>query len=247
MTLLYILLASFSVSLISLVGVLTLIGHTQKSHEDLMHLVALAAGTLVGGAFLHLLPEAVADLGNEIPFYLVLVSFALFFFIEKVLHWRHCHDEDCEIHSFGYLNLAGDVIHNFIDGVIIAASFLVSFKLGVITTLAIMLHEIPQELGDFGVLLLAGFKRSKALSANFLTALTAMIGALVGYFLSVHVQGIVPYLLPLAAGGFLYIAASDLIPQMMKENRLEKWSVSFLFFILGIVLMFGMKFLEVGA
>jgi zinc and cadmium transporter len=168
---------------------------------------------------------------------MVLVSFAFFFFLEKLFHWRHCHDGNCKVHSFGYMNLLGDGFHNFIDGLVIAAAFLIDLKLGVVTTLIIALHEIPQEIGDFGVLVYAGFKKKTALIVNYLVALSVVLGGVAGYFASFAIHGIIPYLLPFAAGGFIYIAASDLIPEIKKEARLNRSIASFLVFVLGIALM----------
>jgi len=168
----------------------------------------------------------------------------LFYLIEKIFHWRHCHQDHCDVHTFGYVNLIGDSIHNFIDGLIIAATFLVDVRLGITTSLAIALHEIPQEIGDFGVLLYAGFERMKALVLNFLVALTVVAGGIVGYFLSFRLEGLLVYLLPLAAGGFLYISTSDLIPEIRKETNLKKSLLSFTFFIIGILIMYFAKFIE---
>jgi len=223
----YIIVSSFLISLGALIGVL--------------FLVSLSAGTLMGGAFLHLMPEANEQLSIETLLLLVLVSFIAFFFIEKLFHWRHCHKEVCDIHSFGYMNLIGDSIHNFIDGLIIAATFLVDIRLGMATTLAIAFHEIPQEIGDFGVLIYAGFKRVKALIINFAVALTVVIGAVVGYLLSFNLEELTIYLLPIAAGGFLYIATSDLIPEIRKEEKLKKSLLSFVCFLIGIFIMYLAK------
>jgi len=235
--------STFFISLGSLIGITTLAIHKDKLEKILLFLVSLSAGTLIGGAFLHLLPEALENMESEKMFMMVLISFTIFFIIEKVLHWRHCHKETCAEHSFGYMNLFGDAVHNFIDGLIIAATFVVDIKLGMITTLAVALHEIPQEIGDFGVLLRAGFATKKALIWNFIVASLAIAGGIVGFILSQHIEGIVAYLLPVAAGGFIYIAASDLMPEIRKEESFKKSSISFAIFILGLLIMFGTKFL----
>jgi zinc and cadmium transporter len=180
-------------------------------------------------------PGAVTDI-----FLVVLASFVMFFVLEKLL-WRHCHDRACPIHTFAYLNLFGDSVHNFIDGLIMAGSFMVSIPLGLITTLAVAAHEIPQELGDFGVLIYGGFKPRKALELNFVTALTAIAGGVLGYYFFPYLGGAMIYLLPFAAGGFLYIAASDLIPELHKEANTARTVVSFALFLVGIVLMFVIK------
>jgi len=209
----------------------------------LLFLVSLSAGALMGGAFIHLLPEAQEKYRDGNMFLIVLLSFIFFFFVEKLLHWRHCHKGECEIHTFGYMNLFGDAVHNFIDGLVIAATFLTDIKLGIATSLAVFLHEIPQEIGDFGVLLYSGFGRKKAIISNFLVALTAVFGGLIGYFLSFSIDRFTTYLLPFTAGGFIYIAASDLMPEIRKETNLKKSLVSFAIFIVGILLMFLVKFI----
>ena len=163
--------------------------------------------------------------------------------LEKLLHWRHCHKKNCDVHTFGYMNLFGDAVHNFIDGLVIAATFLTDIRLGIITSFAIALHEIPQEIGDFGVLLYSGFSRKKALFANFLVALTAVFGGIIGYFLSFQIENMTSYLLPFTAGGFIYIAASDLMPEIRKETSLRKSMLSFGVFLVGIAIMFLVKFI----
>lgn len=243
-TLFYILITSFIISLASLVGIFTLSVKKELLNKILLFLVSLSAGTLMGGAFLHLLPEASEKLSGTLLFSLVLFSFIIFYFIEEVFHWRHCHKMECKVHTFGYLNLMGDSIHNFIDGLIIAATFVIDVKLGITTSLAIAFHEIPQEIGDFGVLLYAGFKKERALVLNFLVALTAMAGAMTGYFLSFYSDKLIIYLLPFAAGGFLYIATSDLIPEIRKQTNLKRSIISFIFFLLGILIIYLTRFLE---
>ncbi len=238
----YVMGATLVVCLVSLVGVASFWVKPRTMRKALMFLVAFSAGALMGGAFLHLLPEAVEEIGAEWFGVVFLASFALFFVLERLVHWHHCHEAGhCEVHSFAYMNLVGDAIHNFVDGVIIAASFVVSVPLGFTTTLAVIAHEVPQEIGDFGVLVYAGFSKTKALAYNFLSSLTAMAGALIGYYLSGSVAGLVPYLLPVAAGSFVYIASSDLIPELHKEPRLSKALKSFAFFLLGIAFMYALK------
>lgn len=197
----------------------------------------------MGTAFIHLLPEASEELGGSAIYGPVLLSFMIFFFVEKLFHWQHCHRGKCKVHTFGYMNLIGDSIHNFIDGLIIAAAYVTDFNLGVITTFAVAVHEIPQEIGDFGVLLYAGFKKKKALLANFIVALTVVLGGLAGYLLS-FMDKVVVYLLPFAAGGFIYIASSDLMPEIRKEKSLRKSLASFGVFIIGVLIMYAVTFLE---
>lgn len=240
-TLSFILASTFAISLGALIGIFTLAVNQEKLNKILLFLVSLSTGALMGGAFLHLLPEAAEKLAPDKLYALTLSAFIVFFLVEKVMKWRHCHNGVCNIHTFGYMNLFGDAVHNFIDGLIIAATFLADTNLGVVTSFAIALHEIPQEIGDFGVLLYAGFVKKKALIANFLVALTVVLGGIVGYFLSFALHNFIPYLLPFAAGGFIYIAASDLMPEIRKETNLKKSVVSFGIFLLGIILMFLVK------
>ena len=237
MVLVWILLSTFLVSLISLIGIFTLTINDKLLQKIIFSLIGFSAGALIGGAFLHLLPEALKGTKSTTVFYYLILGIVLFFLLERYVHWRHCHEKGCDIHAFTYLNLVGDGLHNFIDGMVIAAGFIVSFKLGVVTTLAIILHEIPQELGDFGVLIFGGFTKQKALVYNFLTALTAMLGALAGYFIIDFSRGFSNFIMPLTAGGFIYIATSDLIPQIHKETDLRRSSLAFFAFLLGIVFM----------
>ena len=241
--LLWILLATFIVSLISFIGAVALALTEKLLKKILLALVGFAAGALIGGAFLHLLPESIGksaagDINNI--FLVVILGFVIFFVLEKLL-WRHCHERKCPIHTFAYLNLVGDGVHNFIDGLIMAASFVVSIPLGLITTLAIAAHEIPQEIGDFGVLVYGGLKPRRALLLNFATALTAVAGGITGYYLAPYLGSAMIYLLPFAAGGFLYIAASDLVPELHKEISTEKTVMSFASFLAGILLMWSIK------
>ena len=241
--LIYIIIASFLISSGSLIGIFSLAAGKKTVEKILLYLISLSAGTLIGGAFLHLMPEALEQLSGTTLFSLVLASFILFYLIEKLLYWRHCHEENCEIHPFGYVNLIGDSIHNFIDGLIIAAAFLVDVRLGITTSIAIAFHEIPQEIGNFGVLLYAGFERIKALILNFSVALVVVVGAIMGYFLSFYLAGLTIYFLPIAAGGFIYISTSDLIPEIRKERDTKKSLLSFVFFLIGIAIMYLAKFI----
>ncbi len=239
-----ILIATFLISLCVWIAVLFLFFKKETLSKITMFLVSLSAGALIGGAFLHLLPEASEKMEPEKLFFVVLFAFVGFFLIEKLFHWRHCHKENCEIHSLGYMNLFGDFIHNFIDGLVIAGVFLIDFKLGIVTTLAIALHEIPQEIGDFGVLIHAGFNKVKALILNYIVAATVILGGVVGYFTSFYIDSAITYLLPIAAGGFIYIASSDLMPEIRKETNIKKSIISFSIFLFGIIIMFVAKFLS---
>lgn len=242
-TIFYILIATLLISGGSLIGIITLAVQEEKLNKILLLLVSLSAGALMGGAFIHLLPEASETLEGIQVYGLALLSFITFFFIEKLFHWRHCHKGKCDVHTFGYMNLIGDSIHNFIDGLILAATFMTDIRLGFITTLAIALHEIPQEIGDFGVLLYAGFNKKKALIANFLVAMTVVVGGVAGYYLT-FLHNFMTYLLPFAAGGFIYIASSDLMPEIRKEENFKKSIVSFGIFLTGVLIMYLVTFLE---
>ncbi|HBM45805.1 MAG: Zinc/iron permease [Parcubacteria group bacterium GW2011_GWF2_38_76] len=246
MTLLYILLATLSITFCVFVAVGFLYIKKEILPKILLTLVSLSAGALMGGAFLHLLPESVSSgVGFDTAGLIVLLSFIFFLLVEKFLHWHHCHKANCDIHgSIGRINLLGDSIHNFIDGLVIAASFLVDFNTGIATSLAIALHEIPQEIGDFGVLLYAGYNRKRALIFNYLVATTVVLGGLAGYFFNFMIEGVMPYLLPFAAGGFIYIAASDLIPEVRKETSVSKFMLHLSVFVIGIIFMFLIKFIH---
>jgi len=237
MILVWILASTFLVSLISLIGIFTLAIKDNLLQKILFGFIGFSAGALIGGAFLHILPEALEKEKSTVVFYYLILGIVLFFLMERYLYWRHCHNDVCEIHAFTYLNLIGDGFHNFIDGMVIAASFIVSLKLGIVTTLAVILHEIPQELGDFGVLVYGGFSKQKALFYNFISALTAIFGAIIGYFISDFAKGFSNFILPLTAGGFIYIATSDLIPEIHKESNLRRSNLAFIAFLLGIILM----------
>jgi zinc and cadmium transporter len=242
----YPILATLVVSLISVVGILVYYISGKKIQKFLLLLVGLSAGTMLGGGLLHLLPEAVEAGLGQLAYVLVLVGFSLFFVIERALHWHHNHH--CEGHcerepkALPYMNIIGDAMHNFIDGLVIASAFSVDARIGLITTAAVIIHEIPQEISDFGVLLFGGFSKSKALFYNFLSATMAIIGAILGVWLSGSIENFSIYLLPITAGGFIYIAASDLIPEINQEHHTGKVIVSFLFFLLGMLLMVASKY-----
>jgi len=242
----WIILASVVTSLISLIGIFTLSLKDKFLEKILLILVGLSAGALLGGAFLHLIPEAVGSISIELVSIWVIVGFGLFFLVERFLHWHHCHKGKCEEHRLHKMNLIGDSVHNLIDGAVIAISFLVNVPFGIITTLAIIAHEVPQEISDFGVLIYGGFSKAKALFFNFVTASLAIVGALFGYFLSSTIEGLIPYILSFAAGGFIYIAATDLVPEIHKESDSRKSLWSFILFIVGILLMVGIKVLFGG-
>ncbi|MDO9220831.1 MAG: ZIP family metal transporter [Thiobacillus sp.] len=192
-------------------------------------LVSYAIGALLGASLLEVLPEAVEMGGDfETVGKALLGGILLFFLLEKLVLWRHCHDEVCEAHGShghdhgrsGAMIMVGDTFHNFVDGIIIAGAFIADFRLGVVTTLAIIAHEIPQEIGDFLILLHSGYSRTRALLLNFLSGVATLVGALIGYFALSMLQGWTPVLLGLAGASMLYVAMSDLIPGLHKRAEI---------------------------
>jgi zinc and cadmium transporter len=242
-----------AVSLISLVGASVLLGRG-KLKSILPLLVALAAGALIGDTFLHLLPHAVEHAGGKFTPMIawgVLGGLVGFFLIESVLHWHH-HGEDVHehseegIHHIGWMNLIGDGFHNFIDGMLIAAAWLLSPEAGLATTIAVLLHEIPQEFGDFGVLLHAGFSAKRAILYNLLSGLAALVGAAVVLVTNDATGHMAQALGPVAAGGFLYIACADLVPEMRKRARGWKLVTTGLALAAGLGLMAAVHEFEHG-
>ena len=245
---LFALISVFIVSSISLIGVLALGVNTKKLGKILLYLVSFSAGSLLGDAFIHLIPEAIEEIGLGISVSIwIIFGILASFSVERFLQWRHCHipTSNEHVHSFVYMNLFGDAIHNLIDGLIIGGSYLVSIPIGIATTLAVIFHEIPQELGDFGILIYGGFSKRKALRYNFLTALTAVGGVLVAIVLGSMLEGFTPLLIPFAAGNFIYIAGSDLIPEIRKdEPEPKKSALQAASIVLGVATMLALIFLE---
>lgn len=228
------------VSLISLVGLFTFLMKERTLEKVLLFLVSFSAGALFGDAFIHLLPEAVEAQGFSMSVSIGLLGgIIMFFILEKFIHWRHCHIPTSEHHPHpvALMNLIGDGVHNFIDGLVIGASYMASIPVGIATTLAVVLHEIPQEIGDFGVLLHAGYSKKKALFFNFMSALVSVLGVAVVLAFGTKGADLSTYLVPFAAGGFIYIAGSDLIPELHKETNPAKSAVQLIAFIAGIVIM----------
>ncbi|MCD4739983.1 ZIP family metal transporter [archaeon] len=199
----WILVATLTSSVLSMIGAVSLSLKPKTLEKLLGLLVAFSAGSLLGGAFLHLLGESLELMSFDEAVLILIAGFCLFFIMERFFKWHHCHKTSkCETHPFTYLILVGDGLHNFIDGLIIAASFLVSVPAGFLTTAMVIGHEIPQELGDFGVLIYGGLEKKKAILYNFLSQLTAVLGGIIGFFLSQ--SGVtIDFLLPFAAGGFI--------------------------------------------
>lgn len=243
---LYTLISVIFVSLVSLVGVFTLAVNQKRLYKFLIYLVSFSAGALMGDAFIHLIPESFEVKNRIIPSILILLGILLFFVLEKIMHWRHCHEKPCENHPhhFSYMILIGDTIHNFIDGLVIGASYLAGNSIGIATTLAVVLHEIPQEIGDFGSLIYGGFSRWKALLYNFVSALAAVLGAVLVLLIGFKMESLANFLIPFAAGGFIYIAGSDLIPELHKRKELNSAILQILTFMLGIGIMFLLLLVE---
>lgn len=232
-------------SLLSLVGVVTFVFKEKILGKIIFILVAFSAGALLSSALLHMLPEAIEEAGAETAVFLwVLVGFAVFFLLEQFIHWHHCHKTPSEHkHPVSYLILISDGLHNFIDGLVLASAFLIDIKLGVVTWLAIASHEVPQELGDYGILIHSGWKKKMALLFNFLSSLTMIAGGLVAYYISASFD--IVYLLAFAAGSFIYIACSDLIPEIKNRDNLRENIRHFAAFAAGIILVWAIKFIEI--
>ncbi len=239
--------STLAISLISLVGVFSLSLKEEFLRKYIFLFVSLAVGALLGDAFIHLIPESFETLQNNTTASLLIIAgIFLFFILEKFLHWHHHSDDTVENHPHpvGKLILFSDGVHNFIDGIVIGASFLISIPIGIATTVAVILHEIPQEIGDFAVLLHAGYTRKKALWLNFLSALTAILGTLVAFVLGATGETFTTWILPIAAGGFIYIAVADLIPELHKTKVVKHSLLQFLALAVGVLLMLGLLFLE---
>lgn len=234
------------VSLISFVGLFTLSLSVETLKRLMFMLISFAAGTLLGDAFLHIFPEIVEEVGFGLPVGLsILGAMLLFYLLENVIHWHHYHHiSEEDKHPVGVLNLVGDGFHNLIDGIIIGAAYLVDIKLGLATTLAVAFHEIPQEIGDFAILIHSGFSKARALLLNFISALVALVGVGLAVWFGQVVAGALPLLLAFTAGGFIYIATVDLIPELHKEVRIGKSALQLIFLIAGIVLMAGFALME---
>ena len=232
------------ISLISIIGIFTILLNKEKLHRFLIYFISFSAGALLGDAFLHLLPEALEKSEVTVLSTYIILGIILFFGIEKFIQWRHCHHSHSDeikkhghTHRLAYINLIGDAAHNFIDGLIIAGSYLISIPIGLTTTLAVALHEIPQEIGDFAVLLHSGLKAKKALAYNLLSASLAIIGAIVALFLSRYINSLNVILSGITIGAFIYIANSDLIPELTKETNTERSFFQLLSFLGGILVM----------
>lgn len=227
---------TFLGSIAGLSGGLFLLWKEDFCRKITLYLVSFAAGSLIGVTFLDLLPEAISQGLAQQGFFAALLAIFLFFVMEKFFLWHH-HHAHREKHPLLYLVTIGDAIHNFIDGIIIAATFLLDVKLGIITAVAVFFHEIPQEIGDFGVLMHVGVKRGRIILYNVLSALAAFAGALGIFFFAKDLQAILPTVLVFAAGSFIYIANSDLIPELHKQVKLKSAFLHTIMFLFGILII----------
>ena len=233
--------SSLLMCILALVGVAALSLNEKTLHRLLLPLVALSAGSLLGGAFFHMIPESIEKTGADISVYIYVVGgFAFFLLLEQLLHWHHCHREETHCKKpQTYLILIGDGIHNFIGGIAVAGTFLIDIRLGISTWLAAAAHEIPQEIGDFGVLVHGGWSRKKALLLNLLSASTFLLGGLLAYILSF--SDWIYYLIPFAAGNFIYIGASDLIPEVNRHESFSRNILHFCCFGIGILILLTLR------
>ncbi len=246
-TTILIILSVILVSLISFIGLFALSINSKKIKRFLIYFISFSVGALLGDVFIHLIPELIEKNSFNLSTSIYILSgIGIFFILEKFIHWQHCHGNitNNHIHPFAYTNLIGDALHNFIDGTIIAASYFVSIQVGIATTIAVVLHEIPQEIGDFGVLIHGGFTKAKALALNFLSAIASIAGAILTIIMNKTTQNIELILIPITIGGFIYIAGSDLIPELHKETGIKKSIIQLISLILGALVMLALLLLE---
>ncbi len=216
--------------LTALVGLVGVIYYTRAGSQLIRYMVPFSAGVLFAGALFHLYPESFESIGSASS-WMVLLGYLLFFVLERVLHWRHCHEDSCPLHPSGEMIVLGNVIHNAIDGLIIGSLFITDPVLGWMVTLMVILHEIPQELGNMAVLLHSGTERRRAFLLTIAAQTFIPLAAIVGFFLAP--ESLIPYLMGIAAGGFLYISASDIIPSLHRERE---WK-HVVFFLVGALVV----------
>jgi zinc and cadmium transporter len=235
------------VSLLSLLGTILVIFQGELSENKLLYLVSFSVGGLFGGAFFHLLPRGI-ELNQDIIIVMGYLLTGLFtsFIVEMFLQWRHSHAPSSKEHpkSFAYMNLLGDGVHNFIDGVVLGGAYLESISLGFAATIAVSLHEIPQEIGDFGVLVYAGLDSKRALFYNLLSGLIAVLGTISALILNKYIGNITAFLLPFAAGNFIYISGTDLVPELHNDKNISTSLIQLLLMILGVVLLLFIKIIN---
>ncbi len=241
MKLIYILISTIFTSLISLIGIFFINKKINQLERVSFILTSFSSGALITGAILHLIPEALNESYNSI--YSIIFGIFLFFILETFLKWRHCHEFECKEHTFVPINLLGDSLHNFIDGVLIASSFLINFNLGMITTLGVIFHEIPQELGDYGVLIFGGLSPKSALKLNFSVSLTSILGGILSFIFLEKFENFIPYIIGLTAGNFLYLSLTDIIPELHKRVSIKNNIEKSIFILIGIFIMILFKIL----
>ncbi|MBU0615635.1 MAG: ZIP family metal transporter [Nanoarchaeota archaeon] len=240
----WILVSVIIVSLISVFSAIPLLAKKKISNKLLVFLMSLSVGTLLGGVFIHFMPE-ITEHGYSIKSAMYIIAgFVVFFLLEKFVHYHH--NKKCEEHDYGHghayhlapLNLIGDGIHNALDGLVLAGAYFVSIEIGIAATISVIFHEIPQEIADFGILLYSGLSRIKALFFNFLSATTAIIGAIIGIFLAGATENFSHFIIPFAAGNFIYIAASNLVPELHRHCKLIDTLLHLLAISLGVFVMY---------
>ena len=238
------------VSITSMVGLFTFFFNNKQLEKIGLLMVSFSVGALFGDVFIHLMPEAFKNGVNAQIGVYIIAGILFSFIVEKFIHWRHCHVPESRHHHhkpFVSMNIMGDAVHNFIDGLVIAGSYAVSIPVGIATTIAVFVHEIPHEFGNYGVLIHGGMTRVKAILVNVMTACVSVIGAIIGIIL-VRTETIGIFLIPFAAGNLIYIAGTDLIPQLhgatCEENKVSKSVLQFVAMLIGVGLMFAMLLLE---
>ncbi len=240
-TLAWILAGGVVMSAIALVGGVTLLLPEETLKKMLLPLVALAAGSMMGGALFHMIPASVTSQPAELgPYVWISAGFLLFLLLEQFMHWHHCHRAPCEHHAtVSYLLLVADAVHNFIGGLAVGGAFVVDIQLGASAWIAAAAHEVPQELGDFGVLVHSGWEKRRALVFNLLSGSTFLVGGVLAYLASQKVD--ISFLIPFAAGNFLYIAATDLLPEINRRESLRESAVHFVAFVAGLGILLGVR------
>jgi len=247
--------ATSLVSLLSLIGIFTLSLSKNRLHKILNYLVAYSAGTILGASMFDLMPEAIELVDEHLVFPIITFGFIFFLFLERVLYWYHGHGHNHELDypkqgneenitsSFAYLNLFGDFIHNFIDGMIIAASFINGVTVGIASSIAVAFHELPQEMGDYGILVYAGIEKRKALIYNFAAALSVVVGGIFGSFFINRVEQLSGWMIAFSAGAFLYLSASELIPEIHDDRSWKKSIIHILFLLMGLLTIYSLGFI----
>jgi zinc and cadmium transporter len=238
----YIIIATLAVGFIGVLGAFLGLRVLTKTPERTILTVSFAAGAMICASVLEILPEAfqAGNVSAATVLFFTLIGFIVFYVLERSLILYHCHQDNCQVHASSWLIIIGDTLHNFLDGLAVAASFLAGSSVGLVTTLAIIIHEIPQEIGDFGVLMHAGYSRKKALLFNFLSAGAGVLGGVGGFFLLEKYANSLPYLLALTAGAFFYIGAADLLPQTHKLAERKLMLKRSALFLAGIILLWAL-------